>query len=338
MKTVRTENAVGMILGQDLTRIAPGEFKGVAFKKGHIIQEADVPVMLSMGKDHVYIIEFGPGEVHENDAAAIIAEAAIGSGLEMTEAAEGKVSMKARYAGLLKVNKKLLSRINHLEGIALSTIHSDSVVQEGETVASAKIIPLMITQGVLDTVAKEVRDAKILEVLPFPKRKIGLIITGNEVYYGRIQDKFEKIIKGKLKSYDADIVDTTFTPDDPEQIASAVNDFAIRSDIVIACGGMSVDPDDVTPEGIRRTKARIIAYGTPVLPGAMFLVAYKGQKPILGLPACGMYSKTTILDIVLPKVIAGEKITKKYISGLGHGGLCRQCSEGCRYPACSFGK
>lgn len=211
-------------------------------------------------------------------------------------------------------------------------------MQEGEIVACAKIIPLIIPQSIIDKIANEMRDAKLIRVLPFPKRKIAIIITGNEVYYGRIQDKFGEIIKAKLKCYHADIVDTIFTPDDPDKIAEAINSVALKSDIVIACGGMSVDPDDVTLEGVKRTGARIEAYGTPVLPGAMFLVAYKGKKPVLGIPACGMYSKSTILDIVIPKVIAGEKVTKKYISSLGHGGLCRQCADGCRYPACSFGK
>lgn len=338
MKTVHVTEAVGMVLGQDLTRILPGVFKGAAFKKGHIIRQQDIPMMLSMGKDHVYILEFGPNDVHENEAAKILAESAAGPNLYFDEASEGKVNIRAGAFGLLKIDIDALMQINSIEGLALSTVHNDIVVQKGQLVASAKIVPLILPKAAIEEVRKLASGTDVIKVLPLPARKVGLVITGNEVYYERIEDRFQSIIEKKVTALGSELTQSILVPDDAGRITSAIKELAAKNDVVFVTGGMSVDPDDVTPLAVRETGANVIVYGTPVLPGAMFLVAYLKETPILGIPACGMFNRITALDVILPKVLIGEVITRQYIASLGHGGLCQNCAEGCRFPNCAFCK
>lgn len=337
MKSIDVSQAVGMVLGQDLTRIVPGEFKGVAFKKGHIIRDEDIPVMRSMGKNHVYVMEFSVEQIHENDAAARIALLAA-DGLERSEAAEGKVNIRSSQQGLLKIDTDRLQQLNLLEGIALATLHQGVAVKPGELVACAKIIPLLLPAKTIQQVQDICAAGSIIQVVPFRLQTVGLIVTGNEVFYGLIQDKFETVIREKMKQFGGQVMQTVFLPDDQQQITKAIQQLATQYDLIIVTGGMSVDPDDVTPASIRATGAEVAVYGTPVLPGAMFMAAYLGERPILGIPACGMYTRITVLDVVLPKVLAGEPISRHMIASLGHGGLCRKCADGCRYPDCSFAK
>ncbi len=338
MKTVHVTNAVGLVLGQDLTRIAPGEFKGVAFHKGHIIRPEDIPVMLNMGKDHVYILELGPGDVHENVAAEQLSRLSAGANIIKDHASEGKVKMLAHTFGLLDIHIDKLLQVNEMTGVALSTLHSGTLVKKDEVVATAKIIPLTLPQNTLDHIEKICASEKIISIRPIPTKKAGLVVTGNEVFYGRIKDRFEEVIQKKVSDLGSCLSKTIFVPDDTEKISAAITKLSLENDLVFVTGGMSVDPDDITPLAVRQTGAEVIVYGTPVLPGAMFLFAYLNDTPILGIPACGMFSKITVLDVILPKVLVGDKITSRFIASLGHGGLCRTCSEGCHYPNCSFCK
>lgn len=338
MKAVSIYEAIGTILGHDMTRIVPGEFKGVAFKKGHIIREEDIPVLLSMGKEHVYVMEIGPDDLHENEAAGRVAQAVCGQGLTCSSPAEAKVNMKAKYRGILKIDQELLYAINKTEGIAVATLHGNIPVECDELVTSVKIIPLTIGRRHITAIEQLCQGRSVVSVQPLPHLKAGLVVTGSEVYFGRIEDKFVPVINKKLAAFDCELAEVIFVPDDATQIKDAILKLHLNNDIIFVSGGMSVDPDDVTPEGVRRTGANIEVYGTPVLPGAMFLMAYLEGKPLLGIPACGMFSKITILDIVLPKVLIGEKVTRDYIARLGHGGLCRNCGDKCTFPACAFGK
>jgi molybdenum cofactor synthesis domain-containing protein len=337
MKAVHLNQAVGMVLGQDLTRVTT-ESKEVAFKKGHVIRAEDVPYMLNMGKERVYVMKFGPDDVHENEAAQAMAEIVAGSNLALGEPVEGKVNIKSDRFGLLKIDSGLLTKINRMKGVALSTLHNDTIVRQGQLVASAKIIPLILPRVSLGRMKEICTGREAIGVRPFEPRKAGMVVTGNEIYYGRIKDKFEGVIRKKLADFGSTITQIIFMPDDSQKIASAIRELAANNDLVVTTGGMSVDPDDVTPLAVRKSGAKIVVYGTPVMPGAMFLIAYLGSTPILGMPACGMFSKITVLDVVLPKVLLGEKITRQYIASLGHGGLCQTCTDGCRYPNCSFCK
>lgn len=337
MKTVRVEEAVGMVLCHDITKIVPGEFKGRAFKKGHVIRPEDIPELLNLGKDHVYVWEMEEGKVHENEAGIRLAQAVGGPGISLTEPREGKVQLIAEYDGMCVIEEELLLRINLIDELVVATRSNNRPVKKGDVVAGVRVIPLVIDDEKLKQAEEIAGGRDVISVLPFRKYQVGIVVTGNEVYNRRIEDKFSPVIKRKVEDYGSEVIGQIIVPDDAEQISAAVRDLVYRgANLIVTSGGMSVDPDDVTPLGIRKTGAEIVSYGAPVLPGAMMLVAYLGEIPVLGLPGCVMYHQTTIFDLLLPLVMSGQKITRSMIARLGLGGLCLNC-ETCRYPACSFG-
>lgn len=338
MRKVKVEEAVGMVLCHDLTKIVPGSFKGRAFKKGHIICEEDIPEMLCLGKEHIYVWECSEGFVHEDEAAERIALAVAGRGLMRSEPAEGKVKLTAAYRGLLKIDVPVVHEINALEQVILSTLHNHSPVEAGEPVGGTRVIPLVVEEEKVNCVEELANKKAVIEVLPFQTMKVGVVTTGSEVYEGRIEDQFGPVVTKKLNNFNCPVIRQIIVPDDPQRIATAIRELVgAGAELLITTGGMSVDPDDVTPAGVKATGAELVTYGAPVLPGAMFMLAYLGDIPVLGLPGCVMYARTTIFDLVLPRVLAGERIKREELTRMGHGGFCREC-EDCTYPRCALGK
>ena len=337
MKTVKTVDAAGMILCHDITKIVPGEFKGVAFKKGHIIEESDIPELLKLGKDNLYVWEYQEGTLHENDAAIRIKKHVAGEGLEFSAIKEGKIDFIANTDGLLKIDVDELLKINSLGEIIISTLHNNTPVKKGTKVAGTRVIPLVISENKLiemETISKE----NIIKILPIKAKKIAIITTGNEVFFGRIEDKFGPILTKKVQEYGCEIVYHSFSSDEKEMIKEKIQEaLDSQAELILCTGGMSVDPDDRTPLAIKEIGGELITYGSPVLPGAMLLLAYHCDRAILGLPGCVMHSKKTAFDLVLPRILADEKITFKDIAAYGHGGLCLDCPI-CTFPHCSFGK
>jgi len=339
LKKIIVEEAVGMVLAHDLTKIIPGEFKGAAFKKGYVIKEEDIDMLKSMGKNHIFIMELDENTIHEEEAAARIAKAAVGEGVYLTEPSEGKVNIKSEKKGLLKINLKALKEINSIEMIVLATLHNNTLVEKDKIVACSKVIPLTVEKSKIDQVEQVCEElGKVISIKSVKSLKVGIVITGTEVYEGRIKDKFGVVLEGKVEKYGCKLLGMKFAPDNIDMIQDAINSLIDEgAEIIMTSGGMSVDPDDVTPNAIKGTADRIITYGSPVLPGAMFMLAYKKNVAILGVPACGMYHKNTVLDLVFQRVIAGEDLTKSDLASLAHGGLCQGC-EICHYPICPFGK
>ncbi len=338
MKKVNVRDAVGMVLCHDITQIIPGKFKGRAFQKGHIIQEEDIEKLLSCGKEHIYVWEYKEGILHENEAAERLRDIVCGDGIEFSkEIKEGKIDFFAKEDGLLKVNEEELLKLNSLGEMIVATIHNNTPVRKGEKIGATRIIPLVIEEEKIKR-AEDLIPNKIMEVKKIYPKKAYMITTGSEVYSGRIEDAFGPAVKRKLKEYNCELVRQVILPDDKEKITEAIKD-ALNdgAELVMCTGGMSVDPDDMTPTAIKETGAELVTYGSPVLPGAMLLVAYNRDVPILGLPGCVMYSKRTVFDLVLPRVLANEKVTFEDIAKLGHGGLCLDCKV-CTFPHCSFGK
>ena len=339
MKKVKVQKAVGMVLGHDLTRIIPGRFKGVAFKKGHVIRPDDIPALLDLGKEFIFVLEMAPGQIHENEAAERLAGGLKGDHIALQGPAEGKISLTAEISGLLKIQEIPLTQINLIPEIIVSSLHTNTVIEGGDVVAATRIIPLTIAEKRIIRAEKICgRSGPVVSIKPFQKKKVGVVVTGSEVFQGRVQNGFDEWVGKKLTAYGCEIDRQTTVPDRVSRIASAIReDLASGCDLIITTGGMSIDPDDVTRKGIRRAGAETIFYGTPVLPGAMFLYARIGRIPVLGLPACVFYHKVTMFDLVLPLILAGEEPSRKEIAAMGYGGLCRNCRE-CRYPICPFGK
>lgn len=338
MKKIKTINSVGCVLQHDITEIIPGEFKGRAFKKGHIITEEDIPHLLRLGKDNIYVFELGKNELHENEGAVILGNLGKGENISLSdEIKEGKINFTSEIDGILKVDTEKLFELNMLGEISFATLPNNVPVKKGDLLAGARVIPLVIKKEKMD-MAKNIIKSPILSVKPYKKYKVGIITTGNEVFYGRIEDKFGKVILDKLNQYDCEILGQILCPDNKDEIKKSAQKFLdLGATMLIFTGGMSVDPDDVTPTSIIELGGELVSYGAPVLPGSMFLLSYLKDIPMMGLPGCVMFAKKTVFDLVLGRVMTGERLTKEDIMRYGAGGLCQSC-EICHYPNCSFGK
>lgn len=339
MKNIRVEDAVGTILAHDLTKIVPKEFKGAAYKKGHIIKAEDIDELKKMGKNNIFVLELDDNTLHEDEAAIRIAEAAAGEGIYMEGPSEGKINLKASIKGLLKIRLETLEAINNIDMVIMAALHNNTMVNAGKVVAGTRIIPLSIGKESIEAVEEICRKyGKAVYVKELFSHRIGIIVTGTEVYEGRIKDKFGSVLIQKIEDYGCILTELTYAPDNIERIKAAIEEqIKGGAQIVLVSGGMSVDADDVTPSAISEVSDRIVTYGAPVLPGAMFMLGYKKDIPIIGIPACGMYHKFTVFDLIFPRLLAGETLTRGDITKLGHGGLCQNC-ESCRYPNCTFGR
>lgn len=342
MKQIKTVDAAGHILCHDITQIIKGVTKDVVFKKGHVVREEDIPVLLSVGKENLYVWENQEGMLHENEAAEILYGICKNDHMKPSPVKEGKIEVIADADGLFKLDTERLYQINSLGEMMIATRHGNTSVKKGDKLAGTRIIPLVIEEYKMKK-AQEIGAGKpLMEILPFKHKKVGIVTTGSEVFHGRIKDTFGPVVVEKFNEFDAEILGQAIVDDNKEGIVAAVLSFIEKgADVVVCTGGMSVDPDDRTPGAIKDTGAEIITYGAPVLPGAMLLVSYynyNGKKiPVMGLPGCVMYSKRTIFDLVLPRIMADDIITKSDIDKLGQGGLCLNCDV-CTYPNCGFGK
>ena len=338
MKLIPTQDAVGHMLCHDMTQIIPGQYKGARFRKGHVVQPEDVPVLLSMGKEHLYVWELTPGVVHENDAAERLCALCRNDHMERTEAKEGKIELTAAIDGLFQVDRRRLNAVNALEDIMIATRHGNTAVRKGGKLAGTRVIPLVIAEEKLRLAEEAAGSTPLLTLTPWKLKTAAVIATGNEVAKGLITDAFTPVVEAKLTAFGIRTVRRSTPGDDMDKIAQEI--LAARNagvDLILCTGGMSVDPDDRTPGAVRASGARIVSYGAPVLPGAMFLVSYLEGVPVLGLPGCVMYAQSTIFDLLLPRIAAGVPISRKDITEMGEGGLCLGCDI-CTYPDCGFGK
>ncbi len=340
LEKVPVQEAVGTRLAHDITEIRPGEFKGPAFRKGHTVCDGDICHLQKLGKNHLYLLDMEEDEIHENQAATILAKGLAGKGIEWNDdPKEGKITLHAAYDGILSINIASLAAFNMIDEVMCATQHNHTLVKKGDLVAATRAIPLVMKQAPIKRAAMIGSHSNgIVSVKPVKDLDTGLIITGSEVYNGLIEDKFAPLLSKKIKDLGSRIASVEYVPDDSSRIKQAIlKCLESGCDLIILSGGMSVDPDDVTRVGIQQAGATEMYYGSAVLPGAMFFVGYINDIPLLGVPACGLFHRITILDLILPRVMAGEHIDKKELAFLGHGGLCMICKE-CTFPHCAFGK
>lgn len=338
MKKIAIEDAVDTVLAHDMTRITRGAFKGVAFKKGHVVRKEDIPKLLKIGKQHLYVLDIGKDTLHENDAARRISRAISDGSFTFSEPSEGKVNIIAQKAGLLKINVDALLAVNKMDGIIAATLKNNFPCRQGEIVAGTRIIPLTIPAKHIETLETLAKDYHpVLSIRTYHPMKIGAVITGSEVYKGLIRDDFDPSIGKKILEAGCRLVKKITVPDDKTAISNAVSDLEhMGCELIVTTGGLSVDPDDVTRMGVLRTGAQEIFYGSPVLPGAMLMFSMLNSTPILSLPACVFYYNRTVFDLIFPRILAGDTLDKNDIAAMGHGGLCMNC-HACCFPICSFG-
>jgi hypothetical protein len=339
VKSVPVQEAVGMVLCHDVTQIVPGKHKGPAFKRGHVVSSQDIELLLDMGKASVYVYDLAEGLIHEDDAAARIALAAAGPGLQLIPPSEGRVNLIASENGLLKVNSALLEQMNSVEDIVFATLHSNLCVVRDQPVGGTRIIPLVTREENVQRVESLCREhGPVIQVKALRSMQVGIVTTGSEVFHGRIADKFGPVLHAKFAELACPVLGQMFVSDDTAMTTRAILDFIEQgAELVAVTGGMSVDPDDRTPTAIGATGARVVTYGAPVFPGAMFMLAYLGAVPIIGLPGCVMYHRTSIFDLIVPRILAGEILTREDFIKLGYGSYCSGCAK-CTHPHCGFGK
>jgi len=340
LKKVKLQDAVGTRLSHDITEIRPGEFKGPAFRRGHVISDEDLCRLRRLGKNSVYVIDLEEDEIHEDEAANTLARALAGPGVTWEDKpAEGKIKLLAATDGLLSVKVDALAGFNMHAEVSCGTLHNHSPVKKGEVVSAVRAIPLVMKRADMELAASLARQSGgVLSVKPLRQAVVGVVITGNEVYHGLIEDRFAPILTGKIDDLGSSVASCAYAPDEAEAISGEIRScLASGCNMILLSAGMSVDPDDQTRQGIHLAGVDEIHYGTPVFPGVMFLVAYMGEVPLLGIPGCALHHRTTVLDLVLPRILAGERIGKTELSAMGHGGFCRDCPD-CVYPRCPFGK
>ena len=336
MRSVSVRQAQGMALCHDITRIVPGVCKEAAFRKGHIVTDEDIPVLLGLGKEHLHVWEPVPDAVHEDEAALFIGRALAGDGVGLSQPCEGRVNLTSARQGLLSVNREALRRLNAVEEVTIATLHGDIPVRPGKALAGARVIPLAVARDRLDRVAAVVAETgPIVSVLAF---RVGVITTGSEVFSGRIEDQFGPVLRRKFHDLGSSVLGQIIVPDDRDRIVAAVSRLLGEgADLIAVTGGMSVDADDLSPSAIRALGGEIVTYGSPTFPGAMFMLAYLGETPVIGLPGCVMYHEASIFDLTVPRIAAGQRLSRADIVELGYGGLCSLCPQ-CRFPACGFGR
>ena len=339
MKQIKIVDAVGQVLCHDITQIIKGVTKDAVFRKGHVIREEDIPVLLSVGKDNIYVWERDENMLHEDEAAEILRDMCINQNMSPTAPKEGKINLIADCDGLFIADTERLFKINSFGRMMIATLPSGIPVKKGEKIAGTRVIPLVIEKEVMEQAKALAGDEPLLRLLPIKKKKFGLVTTGNEVFHGRIKDTFSPVVIEKMAEYGCELMGHEISDDDHERITACIHKLLdAGAEMVLCTGGMSVDPDDKTPLAIKNTGANIISYGAPVLPGAMFLLSYMDDgRPVCGLPGCVMYARRSIFDIVLPFLLCDEPVTEQMLAGLGNGGLCRNCPE-CHFPNCGFGK
>ena len=339
MKLIRTEEAVGHVLCHDMTQIIKDQYKDARFRKGHIVTEKDIPVLLSMGKEHLYVWEMVPGMLHEDEGAARLAALCAGENMALSEPKEGKIEVFAQCDGLFLVDSRRLTAVNSVGDVMIAARRGNTAVHRGDKLAGTRVIPLVIPEETLRKAEKAAGPESLLSIRPWKRKTAAIVVTGSEVKAGRVKDEFSPVVVGKLAAFGVETRSVTCPGDGVEQVAGAVIEARNSGvDLIVCTGGMSVDPDDSTPGGIRAAGAEVVSYGAPVLPGAMFLLGYFDDgTPVMGLPGCVMYAGATIFDLVLPKIVAGVPVARADLASMGEGGLCLGCKP-CRYPICPFGR
>ncbi len=337
MKKVSLAEAVGEVLGHDITEISrSNHYKGVAFKRGHIIQPEDLSKLERLGKNHIYIWEGSESEVHEDAAALLMAPKIAGENIYFDEEPrEGKVSFFAATRGIFKVDKNRLEQINALAIPSLPTIHNNFPVNRNKQLAAFRIIPLTCPREIIDQMS-ELLDQPLISVKPFIIQSAAVLVTGNEVHSGRITDDFTPTLTDKLKPFGVTVNYSRILPDSKAEISQAITQAAEQSELILVSGGTSVDPDDVTVAAMKEAGVQFHNQGNPIQPGNNLTIGRVGHITVCAVPAAALFFDKTALDIFLPRLLAGETINPQDIAKAGHGGLCHFCPK-CQYPICPFG-
>jgi len=342
LQAVSVRDAIGRSLLHDMTRIIPNSKKGPAFKNRHVVETDDIDLLLSMGKKLVYVegdISSDDGWVHEDEAALTLGRVMAGNGVTFTEVpSEGKVTFRAERDGLLVVDEERLINFNCVPDVMCASRQSYSVLSCNDRIGGTRAIPLYLSRGKLDRALAVLNGKPLFTVLPLRQPRVGILVTGTEVYEGLVEDGFVPLIRKKLERLGASTFRSRIVPDDRNAISGAIRELIKEDiDLLVTTGGLSVDPDDVTRAGLEDAGATDMIYGAPILPGAMTLLARIGDVQVIGVPAGALYFKTTSFDLLVPRLLAGLTISRYDLARMSSGAFCLECPT-CLYPLCPFGR
>jgi formylmethanofuran dehydrogenase subunit E len=344
LTAVPVADAVGHRTLHDMTRIVPGESKAVEFEAGQTLSGGDVCRLQYMGRAHVYLEQDTPdGFLHENEAALAFAKLMAGDNVCFDDAPrEGKVNFQATATGVFELDRERLEAFNLVPEVMCATRHHGVLAEAGKGLGGARAIPLYLSAENFRKAQAVLAAGPLFRVAPLLPAKVGVLVTGTEVFQGLIEDRFAPIIREKVERLGSSVVAEAIVPDDAGQIAGAVADLlGAGADLIVTTAGLSVDPDDVTRKGLLAAGLTDMLYGAPLLPGAMTLLGRlaspAGVARVMGVPACALFHKATSFDILLPRVLAGLAITRRDLAEMAEGGFCLDCRT-CVFPKCPFGK
>ena len=322
------EQVAARILCHDV--VAAGPEGRVKLRKGQILTAADVPALRSYGGE-IHLIEMETGDVHEDEASMRLAHAICGQGTRLSGPVESQTHLRAAYRGLVQVKPDTLEAMNRLPDVSVFTVYDGQPVDEGKAVAATKVTPLAISGDVLRQAEEIAAGATpIVQVHSFLGRAVGVIVR--ERIAGAARDRFEAAIHRKLAWFGSPVLAIQYLPDDAESIAGALRDLiGAEPALILAAGVNSTDPLDLTLQALERVGASTERRGVPAHPGSTCWLAYAGEIPIFGLALCGMFSETTVLDLLLPRFLSGRSVRAGDIASFGHGGLLGK-DMGFRFP------
>lgn len=314
--------AVGHILLHN--QIGPDGRK--VLKKGHRLASSDLPALQALGREQVYVAVLADDDIGENEAARRLGDVVAGPGLKTSTATTGRVNLIAASAGLVKINRQGLLAFNDSPGITLATLTHNTPVQPKKMVGTIKIIPYAVPRPRLEAAeAVARRENPLVAIKPFTVRQAVLITTGSEPARSKVVDAFTPPLQNRLSGYNTALAAGPHVPEDEQAIAAALQQTLNEgAEMVIIAGETSImDPDDITPRAIKAAGGSIVHYGVPAEPGNLLLLAYHGPVPIVGAPGCARSKNYNVVDMVLPRLAAGERLTRRDLIELGHGGFLK---------------
>jgi formylmethanofuran dehydrogenase subunit E len=342
LKTVPVEQVAGEKALHDMTQIIPGKKKGAAFKRDQEFSAGDICRLQTMGRQNVYVLDgdFAQSEwIHEDKAALAFAKAMSGEGVTYSESpSEGKAELMAARDGLMILDDRRLEMFNLVPGVMCAARHGYSLVDQGFNLAGTRAIPLFLLRRDFEKAMTILSEEPLFKVLPLRRAEVGILVTGTEVFQGLIKDKFIPTVRHKIERFGSEVKSSLIVPDDRDQISRGVKKLMDDgADLIVTTAGLSVDPDDVTRQGLKDAGVEDMIYGMPILPGAMTLLARKGNIPFIGVPACALFYRTTSFDVLLPRLLASVAIDRHDLAKMGNGGLCLGC-KACTFPKCPYCK
>lgn len=304
----------------------------LAVRKGQTLDAEAARRLLALAWPELHVLELEPGDLHEEPAGARLSQAAAGEGVEVKGYSGGQWTLAAARRGLLRVRTAALHEVNAHAGMAVFTAWDLQPVEPGEVIARAKVTPLAIPEAaVKQAEASAWGVGGLVAVKPFAPRAIGA--ATRESLDERQRARFEASLREKVDWFGSRLLPIRYTGGEAGAVAADLQGLmAEGAEVLIVAGASALDPLDPVFLGIEAAGGHMVRHGVPAHPGSLLFLAHVGERPVVGMPTCGMFSQATTFDLVLPRLLADVPVDNAELAALGHGGLLSQDSA-YRFPA-----